>query len=337
MAIKKKGGPKSLAGKSIASKNATTHGITASHPSSSSEKLLNQNFIDELMAYYQPESPLEKLQIERIALCRTKLSRLYQVEENKLKIHTLAQSDPKKILDELKIKGLTKGMILEIIHNKKLTLPCQLSEETLNAIMKEIDAFTGTLKVQKDLDEHFPVLVKFLLDYQSIKDTYPVERDLQLEFITQRIKRALDSGDTYRESSRILYELLDMVRSDQANAEGEIDDELDQYILNSQAKYRQQVEEKKQWKKDHYKKEPGMEELVHGRVMLQFNIFKELFKEAQSAHEHYEKYLHAKELIVNSITLPETESDLLLRYQTTWERRLSSAIGELLALQKQRI
>lgn len=40
--------------------------------------------------------------------------------------------------------------------------------------------------------------------------------------------------------------------------------------------------------------------------------------------------------MLKSVTLPSNESDLLMRYQTTLERRLSSAIGELLALQRQR-
>jgi hypothetical protein len=32
-------------------------------------------------------------------------------------------------------------------------------------------------------------------------------------------------------------------------------------------------------------------------------------------------------LIVKSLVLPQTEADLLLRYQTTWERRLSTEVG----------
>jgi hypothetical protein len=40
-----------------------------------------------------------------------------------------------------------------------------------------------------------------------------------------------------------------------------------------------------------------------------------------------------QDLLLRSVTLGGEESDRLLRYQTTWERRLSSAIGELLALQ----
>jgi hypothetical protein len=46
------------------------------------------------------------------------------------------------------------------------------------------------------------------------------------------------------------------------------------------------------------------------------------------------KYLEIKDLMTKAISLPASESDLLMRYQTTLERRLSQAIGELLALQR---
>ena len=52
-----------------------------------------------------------------------------------------------------------------------------------------------------------------------------------------------------------------------------------------------------------------------------------------SAHEVAKNFLRMQELMLLSVTLSGEESDRLLRYQTTWERRLSSAIGELLVLQ----
>ena len=38
--------------------------------------------------------------------------------------------------------------------------------------------------------------------------------------------------------------------------------------------------------------------------------------------------------MLRALSLPVAESDLLMRYQTTLQRRLSHAIGELLALQR---
>jgi hypothetical protein len=56
-----------------------------------------------------------------------------------------------------------------------------------------------------------------------------------------------------------------------------------------------------------------------------------------SAHEVAKDFMRMRELMLSSVTLSGEESDRLLRYQTTWERRLSSAIGELLALQAKNV
>ena len=49
------------------------------------------------------------------------------------------------------------------------------------------------------------------------------------------------------------------------------------------------------------------------------------------------QYEVIKELMVSGVTLPQKDSDLLMRYQTTLERRLSTAIGELLHLQSKQL
>ena len=52
-----------------------------------------------------------------------------------------------------------------------------------------------------------------------------------------------------------------------------------------------------------------------------------------SAHEIANNFLRMQELMLRSVNLSGEDSDRLLRFQTTWERRLSSALGELLVLQ----
>ena len=70
-------GPKTLEGKARSSQNSTKHGLTTAIPSNDAEKALVASYIKELVEYYEPASPLEKLQIERIAICRAKLANLY--------------------------------------------------------------------------------------------------------------------------------------------------------------------------------------------------------------------------------------------------------------------
>jgi len=52
-----------------------------------------------------------------------------------------------------------------------------------------------------------------------------------------------------------------------------------------------------------------------------------------NAKEISQNFSRMQDLMLRSVTLSGEESDRLMRYQTTWERRLSSAMGELLALQ----
>jgi hypothetical protein len=62
--------------------------------------------------------------------------------------------------------------------------------------------------------------------------------------------------------------------------------------------------------------------------------FLELHQSYEKAQQLAVQYQEIKDLMLRALSLPEAESDLLMRYQTTLERRLSSAIGELLALQR---
>jgi len=69
-------------------------------------------------------------------------------------------------------------------------------------------------------------------------------------------------------------------------------------------------------------------------ITLQLKQFLGLYKSHQKALELVAQYQDIKGLMLRAISLPVAESDLLMRYQTALERRLSSAIGELLVLQR---
>ena len=91
---KKSGGsPRTAKGKCISSQNALVHGATSNKQQATSnnvisdgQKILVEQYVQELTTYYHPESPLEKLQIQRIALCKAKLDALYEIEHVKLQI-----------------------------------------------------------------------------------------------------------------------------------------------------------------------------------------------------------------------------------------------------------
>jgi len=66
----------------------------------------------------------------------------------------------------------------------------------------------------------------------------------------------------------------------------------------------------------------------------QLGTFVSLQKAYLASQKLLVQYQEVQALLLRSVSLPVAESDLLMRYQTTLERRLSSAIGELLELQK---
>ena len=66
------------------------------------------------------------------------------------------------------------------------------------------------------------------------------------------------------------------------------------------------------------------------------NHFVTINDHQERAQKVFEQYAHTKDLLKRAAQLPAAESDLLMRYQTTLERRLSSAIGELLELQRRK-
>ena len=99
------GGPKTPQGKRKVSRNATKHGLSTMKPTDASEQTLIKNFSQELISFYKPSSPLEFFQIERIAICRAKLAKLYEVEDTRLQLAQEEFSqDPRLIM--VKLKGI---------------------------------------------------------------------------------------------------------------------------------------------------------------------------------------------------------------------------------------
>ena len=114
-----------------ASKNSTKHGLSTQTPSSSKEREVVSHYVEELTAYYKPHSPLEKLQIERIAICRAKLDRLYEVELVQLELATEKfNKNPDLVLDQIdSAVGVAKGMVKELIQDGIIYLPCSLTDD----------------------------------------------------------------------------------------------------------------------------------------------------------------------------------------------------------------
>ena len=167
---KKRGGPQTIAGKAISSKNSTKYGLTSSKPSSLKEQEVVQAYVQELTTHYKPASPLEKLQIERIAICKVKLDRLYEVEQIQLELATEKfRQDPSQILDRISsATGTVRGMVKELIEYGEITLPCDLKDKELDLICEEIIHHRKNILKESDFKTYWPNLTVFLTKYDSI-------------------------------------------------------------------------------------------------------------------------------------------------------------------------
>ena len=120
-----------------------------------------------------------------------------------------------------------------------------------------------------------------------------------------------------------MAQLLELIldKNQQANAE---DNEVRELMLQIKPDYKEP---------DAKARRDSNEVDVRG-ILTNLNLFGELlsaYRRAEKIVAHYEK---SKALIVKSLVLPQTEADLLLRYQTTWERRLSTEVGEFIELRR---
>jgi len=334
--VRRSGGPKSAIGKAKSSQNAVKHGITASVAVSIDEQSLINSFAKELEDYYEPQSPLEKLQIQRIAICRAKLAKLYEVEGARLEMRSnKLDHSAESIFKELPhIKGVEKGMVHEMAVFGQLILPLGLTLEILKKIAQEVNVLDSKSQT-KDPWRLLPSLSQFLSEIIEFNTNESL--DSRLDIVCAYIQKVLDEGDLYHEHLKLtLGSNNHFVLAPEDVIEEE--DELDLYIKQSQEKLRQKQGPNKKVKAISVLiEEEKTQDLNPINILEQCKVFIDLYRHSQEAQKGFEQFMQTKSLMFKSVTLPSNESDLLMRYQTTLERRLSSAIGELLALQRQRL
>jgi len=332
---KRSSGPKTLEGKSRSSKNATSHGLTSMVPINSNEKALVDSYSKELIEYYKPDSPLEQLQIQRIATCRAKLAYLYDLEQVKLSLAAKElESQPEKILEKIPgASGLAMGMAKEYITSGQIHLPCRLDLSLLEAICDEIDQMHGLFENRHQFARALPRLTKYLNSYPVAGLNNTSQWMEKLAAVSNDIKRTGEMGENYPGQFDELikgylrskeYEAL----MEKEAAKPELD-KLERY----QEERRIARGEKPKVEKLPSKGDPD--------AIADIDTIKEYLGQFLDLHQSYQKaqklavqYQEIKDLMLRALSLPVAESDLLMRYQTTLERRLSSAIGELLALQR---
>ena len=329
------GGPKTVQGKARSSKNATSHGLTSLAPSNPNEKALVDSYTQELTNYYKPESPLEQLQIQRIAMCRAKLAYLYDLEQVKLALVAKElESQPEKILEKIPgATGLAMGMAIEFITSGEIHLPCRLDPPLLEAICDEIKQMSRVIENKHQFARALPKLTKYLNAYPVVGLNNTNQWMEKLADISKDLKMADEMGE------RHLGRFEEILRGYQRGREYEalLEKEAAKPEMDELERYQEERRIARGQKPKIVESPPK----VDPDAIADIDVIKEYLEEFLDLYESYHKtqeivdqYQAIKDLMLRALSLPVAESDLLMRYQTTLERRLSQAIGELLALQR---
>jgi len=337
---KKGGGPKTPEGKAIASKNATKHSLRSNKPATPIEQQNIVTYASQLIEHYETNDPLEILQLERIALYREKLAKVYQAElaAAQLAFDALA-NNPQQIVQEMShLNDLARSRLLEYLDKGQWLLPCGLSTQALDDICQEIQCLDADLHSNADLEKCMPTLANFLKAYQSYSVNSAAAVSKKLAAVANRLQEIFRQGIKYQVKTDDTLELIMQMRAEKERREQELEQAkgpsaLDLHIAKRQAELqaRMKVKPKSVVQEITTPIEPFPEmEEVRGQLFL----FTELQKAMHSAIAALPQFESTKTLQLQALALPSTQTDVLLRYQTTWERRLSAAIGEFLELRK---
>jgi len=304
-------------------------------PSNPNEKALVDSYTQELTNYYKPESPLEQLQIRRIAMCRAKLAYLYDLEQVKLALVAKElESQPEKILEKIPgATGLAMGMAIEFITSGEIHLPFRLELPLLQAICDEIHGMHGSIENKHQFARALPKLTKYLNAYPVVGLNNTNQWMEKLVTISKDIKLASQMEDGH------LGLLDEMFRGYLRSREYEA--LLEKEAEKPERDELERCQEERRIARGEKPRKIESTPTVNPDAITDMEVISQQLKQFLDLHKSYQKvqgisvqYQEMKNLMLRALSLPVAESDLLMRYQTTLERRLSQAIGELLALQR---
>lgn len=290
---KKKGGPLTKEGKSIASKNALKHGGTSSKFLTDQEKIQYETFLNDLENYYQSDNPLVKAQIQRIARLHIQLERIQNTIDAQFKL----SRNTSQHMDSLQAKlNLTEDQMSLVAKIYTQSLEGDDLKETLNEeVTEELNALIASKKLnsQEDYLEKTPTFCNYLFEEARHKNI-SIEDYIREVTPKQTNQKGINLNSP---NIKIIF-----VGVNDKNKENILD--MKEAILKTSLSSLQKAAI---WFAGAYYR--------HYATLTKLTEFTDLLPtERESA-------------MPNLDTL-----DKLMRYQTTLQRQLSTAIGELLAL-----
>ena len=198
---KKSTGPKTKAGKSIASSNAVKHGATAKHFIGEAESQAYQAFLAALQKAYPNKNPLVAMQLERIAQIKIQLERIqstidatfemaHEEEGVDAKFMSLLNIDD-ALLDEAKSIASGEKEISEIVNHERIKVANELSSIIISELKNQEDFLNQTPQLCQYLFKRSRECRMSILEFIEIYAENEVENDNALNNIQTAILQRL--------------------------------------------------------------------------------------------------------------------------------------------------
>lgn len=301
------GGPKTAAGRKAVSKNAVKHGLTAAQPATAAEAALVETLRSDLVAQYQPQNALEKLQIDRIARSAAKLQRLHDIEEA---AYQLAQETAFPPLEDIVAaigsdNAAAQAEAVRILQGGSPAPTRGLSDALLEQLCHEIRANRQRVTTLADMPKQLPRTHAFL--EQRGQQLGNADPGVQLQAVVKQFRPLEPAPETPPHLGKLGLndkEQLDII-AQRFREEG-----LEVVRVRALDDPAAQAE--------------GLQADLQALLDVQHH--------RQQVHDLVQSYPGRRALLRRVAMPPSIEADRMMRYQTALDRQLSKCMGELLQM-----
>jgi hypothetical protein len=312
-------GPNTALGKSRASENANTHGLTDLVHELSGELLLTLAYTEQLVEHYRPDSPLESLQVSRIARTWAKLDRSYEQERAKLALalHEFELTSSNATSSVNGGSNLELSIANRLLDGNALLLPFSISEEEVIEVAQEAKALKGQVTCDTDFESRMSKLFNLVnnIELSSLDGLQLCASAMdRLKIVTYALEVIFSHHGLEGAMSLHIIQQLERARRDEKT--GLMVSPKREHIVHRDAQ------------------EPSK---VQDAFVDQVKLFVRLSTALDKAKSLVEKVREHWQLKRASVSLTPEESDRFARYQASLERRLSSQIGELRVMQADKV
>ena len=294
------GGPKTAKGKDASSLNAVKHGATSPRLLNAHEVGNFVNFRKELSLYYKSSNPLVNLQIDRISRLKVLVERVQEQMDSLHRIAAIRSSNFNRAIKAMDLDDDQARQAAEIMNwltrnsepNKK-NFPLDRNQMQLVFELQDFaDGYTNLLSSHEDFLKLVPHFCKYI-----VREANDRQQTLNEYLLSHRPPETVSSSP----AKHLIITIDPVSESIKKSHNG-------------------------QWREATITDVP-IEALKTAMMWL--------YNESLTYMKNFDRALHIKHVMdeVDGLAMPEpAEIDRLMRYQTTLQRQLSAAIGELLAL-----